>query len=917
MFQRLRGSRYAQVLAVLLILAIVLMGRLFVLTTLQHDTWAKISTDIAERSIYVEAPRGEIYDRYGRLLAGNKQSFSVRMSGSGLTTQELNDNIRTLIAILDKNGDVFEDDFPIVAIKDGFKYIYQDEIDQWLQGMGFAKGLSAEEAFNAMRSLFNIDPSLDRYEAQKVLQNTYNQYPPISVTDMEYTQDVQKKTFVQRYFGSDEEALTRSAAETFVALRETMSIDESLSDAEARRIMVVRDAIASSGYSQYMPVIVATDVSEDTVMLIEEEKEALTGVEVISETTRYYPNKNTASHILGYVGPISEQDAQEKEGYQADAIIGQSGIEGSMEDVLKGENGERMVQVNAQGELVQTLSETDVKKGQNIYLTIDLDLQKAAEEGLEKTIKAIPGGGVVPSEYGNSSLAEASSNAGTGAVVCIDVKTHEILAMASYPDYDPNLFSTGISQKDWDSLQSANVRDSLAAAPLYNLATMATVQPGSTFKPVTATAALECGLDPDAYLVDGGAIKTGGHTFACVAWNENRSNHGSLNLARALEVSCNYYFYDISTGIDWTTGASLGYDISYTDITKFAEEYGLGKSTGVEIGEAVAPVPSEERRLETLKTNLSYELYANAEQYFEPNIYKNPEQLERSVNTMKGWLSEKDLTWSWMYDNLLPSVGVKESARQRVGEMILYDYYPQAEWNVGDTFNLCIGQGENAYTPLQMCNYIATLGNGGMFNTVTLIRSVEDRGTTNRGEGERIDISDASYIDAIMKGMKLVGSGEESSVSKIFDSLDVKVAAKTGTAERAGKINPPSEVAYIQEHLSSIAPSLTWAKVEEEMERLMTDYPQIYSSQDTAVRKAVMNLSGADEMALDAFKDEYEPFAWVVALAPADDPEIAVVAMVPQGKKAANAAPIVKEVIGAYLEQNKDYRTMTIENEVR
>ena len=905
-----------QVLAFLLVLAIILMVRLAVLTTIQHDSWAKISNDVAERSIYVEAPRGEIYDRYGRLLAGNKQSFSVRISGSGLSKEELNSNIETLIKILDQNGDTFEDNFPILIKGDEYRFTYQDEIDKWLKGMGFDTGMDAEEAFNALRSLFNIDPALDRYDAQQVLQNTYNQYPPISVSDMEYTQNIRKRNFIQRYFGDDEEAQKMTAEEAFHAIREAMLIDESLTDEQARRIMVIRDAVASSGYSQYMPVVVARDVSEESVMLMEEQKSDLGGIEVISETTRYYPNKNVASHILGYVGPISEEEAANREGYQADSIVGQTGIEGSMEKYLKGENGERLVQVNARGELVQTLSETDVVKGQDIYLTIDLDLQKAAEKGLEKTLKAIQTGGTIISDYGNTTISKMSPNAKTGAVVCIDVNTHDILAMASYPDYDPNLFSEGISQKDWEKLQSSNLRDPLAPAPLYNLATMATVQPGSTFKPVTATAALQKGLDPDWLLKDKGAIEMAGHTFACVAWNSNRTNHGYLNLYTALEVSCNYYFYDISTGYDWALEQPLGYTIDYTDITHFAEEYGLGKPTGVEIGEAVIPVPSAARRLETLETNLSYVLYANAEEFFEDNIYKNPEQLERSINKMKEWLSLKKLDWNDLYDDLLPEVGVRESAKQRVGEMILYDYYPQATWSTGDTFNLSIGQGENAYTPLQMANYIATLGNGGMFNKVTLIKSIEDQGLNDRGESERIDIDDEKYIDDIMRGMKLVGSGEDSSVSKIFDGLDVDVAAKTGTAERAGKINPPSEVDYIKKHLGEIAPNVSWDEIEKEIERLMEEYPSTYSSRDTAVRRAVINLADVSEATIDMFKSDYENFAWVVALAPADDPQIAVVAMVPQGATAANAAPIVKEVIGAYMEQSNDYKDLIIRNNV-
>ena len=907
-----------QVLAVLTVLAAVLVIRLFTLTTVQHDKWAEISENISTRSVYVTAPRGEIYDRYGRLLAGNKQSFSIRMTGSGMSDEELNAQIEAVLAILDKNGDTYVDEFPIVIDDGKFRFTYQENIEKWLKSMGFSKDLTAEEAFNSLRSLYNIDPGLDRYAAQQILQNTYNQYPPISVSDMEYTQNKEKRNFIQRYFGNDEEYLNMTAKEVFMALREDMGIDESLTNKQARRIMVVRNAIASTGYSQYMPVVVAKNVSEETVMLIEEMNEELPVVEVISETTRYYPNKDTAAHILGYVGRITEEEASASDGYQLDATVGKQGIEASMEPYLKGVNGEKLVQVNARGELVQTLSETDVKKGQDIYLTIDLDLQKAAERGLSRTVKAIQTGGTVKSKYGDTTVTRASPNAQSGAVVCIDVRTHEILALASYPDYDPNLFTDGISQENWEKLQSVNMRDPLAASPLYNLATMMAVQPGSTFKPVTATAALQQGLDPDLWLIDAGVIPMQGHNFACVMWNYNGGNHGSLNLARALEVSCNYYFYDIATGKDWATGASLGYDIDYTDITHYAEAYGLGRPTGIEITEAVSPVPSEENRLEILKTNLSYELYAGAENYFTEKIYKNPEALEDSIETMKSWLGRDDLGWNELYEELLPSVGVRDKMRQEVGTMILYNYYPQVKWSVGDTFNICIGQGENAYTPVQMANYIATLGNGGYYNKVTLIKSIEDQDVRTHGRGKMIDIDDPKYIDDIMAGMKLVGSGEESNVSSIFASLPVKVAAKTGTAERAGKINPPSEVDYIKEHLSYWLPGTSWKEVEKEMDRLMLAYPQTYSSRDTAVRRAVINLSGGRITGgqLDVFKSDYENFAWIVTLAPADDPQIAVVAMVPQGSTASNTAPIVKEVIGAWCEKSEDYRNFTLNNVV-
>ncbi len=913
MLQRLKGSRYHQVILVLGILAIALVVRLGILTILEYDTWSSASESISERSIYVEAPRGEIFDRYGRLLAGNQQSFSVRISGSGLTDSELNSNISTLLAILKKNGDELEDDFGIVINEDGsFSYVYDNQIVEWLESMGFATDLTAEEAFNTLRSQYEVDPSLDRYDAQVVLQDTYGQYPPITVTSMQYTYEVSKTEFLERYFGDDEEAQEMTAEEAFYAIRDALGIDESLSDKEARQIMVVRDAIEATGYSQYLSVVVAKDVSEETVMEMEENADSLEGIEVISETSRYYPYGATASHILGYVGTISESELASSEGYQSDSTIGKSGIEASMEAFLKGIDGETVVQVNANGELVQTLSETAVEKGQDIYLTIDIDLQLAAEEALEKTIAAIQTGGTVESEFGNTKISTASPNCSTGAVVVIDVNTHEILAMASYPDYDPNLFVGGISNEDWASLQSENSRDPLAAYPMYNLATQAAFQPGSTFKPITAIAALEAGLDPDAYMVDAGAITTSGHTFACVAWNLYGSTHGTLNLAKALEVSCNYYFYCIATGYNWSTGTSLGYDIEYTDITYYASQFGLGQSTGVEISEVVSSLPSEALRLSSLQTTLGYVLYANAEDYFEKAVYSDEEKLEEAVKAMKEWLAMDSLTWNELYYELMPSVGVAEDAYQTVGELILYDYYPQCTWSVGDTFNLSIGQGENAYTPLQMCNYIATLGNGGYYNTVTLIRSIEGLGTNDQDKGELIDISDASYIEDVMEGMRLVGSGDESSVASIFSSLSVDVAAKTGTAERSGKINPESEVEYIKEHLSSIAPSLTWDEVEEEMNRLMETYPTTYSSEDTAVRRAVMNLAGVTSTVIDQYKDDYENFAWVVALAPADDPEIAVVAMVPQGATASNAAPIVKEVIGTYFSKSETYSEFTL-----
>lgn len=914
-------SRYLQLLAVLLVLAVLLMLRLFVLTILEHGSWADASENISTKSIYTTAPRGEIYDRYGRLLAGNKQSFTVRMSGSKQSDEELNANVSTLLGILEKNGDSIQDDFPIVISGDNYSFTYEKEITDWLISRGLDPNLTAEEAFNTLRSKMGIDPSLDRYDAQLVMQNTYNQYPPISIVEMRYIPYMEKDRFLQMYFGDSKKNDAMSAEDAFVNIRKKMKIDPSLSDVEARKIMVVRNAIKSQGYQQYMPAVVAKGVSEETVMLIEEQGTNIKGVEVIPETTRYYPERNTAAHILGYIGKITDEElkAYGDRGYEANALIGKEGVEGKYESVLKGTNGEKKVQVNARGEAQEIISQTGAVKGKDIYLTIDLDLQKATEEALEKTIKALPSGGSITTEYGTTRIPEAAPQAKTGAAVAIDVETGDVLAMASYPDYDPNLFSEGISEENWAKLQSANLRDSLSPAPLYNLATMSAVQPGSIFKPVTATAALECGLNPDAKYMDGGHIDLGGRTFGCVVWNLFKQNHGYIDLRRAIAVSCNYYFYDIATGKDWYTGASLGYDreITVDVITDYAKQYGLGLPTGIEIDEAVVPVPSEKRKVEGLQTTFGYWLYAGAEDFFTEKALKNPEQLEKNIETMKGWLTEEQVSWETLYNDMLPSVDIKDEARQKVGEMFLYDLYPQAKWTTGDSFNIAIGQGENAYTPVQLANYVATLGNGGVRNQVSVIKAVEDQGNTIKDPPKRVQVRDNRYFEIIIEGMVGVTVGRESLVSDILGNLDFEVAAKTGTAERAGKINPPSEVEYIKKYLGSIAPNLSWESVEKEMNRLMKEYPDTYTNTDTAVRKAVVNLSGVSTAKIDSHKGDYDNFAWVVAMAPADDPKIAVCVMIPQGATSANAAPVAREILLKYFDLEKEYRNFKITNVVQ
>jgi len=908
-------TRYSRTLLVLLALSILLGGRLFLLTVIQGSSWDSASEGISTRDIPIMAPRGEIYDRYGNLIAGNKQIFTVKMSTGTMEDEELNDAVGQLIGVLNQTGDKLEDNFPITIRKGNYSFTYDSEIRTWLAQKHMPTDYTAEEAFNALRLSLGIDPTLSRYEAQLIMQNNYNEYPPISVTAMKYNSQLARDKFLELY----ELKETTSAKDAFLALRSKLKINAALSDKQARRIMVVRNEMKLMGYRQYLPAVVAKDVSDKTVMIIEEMNESLPGVSIESETRRYYPNGSTASHLLGYMGKISDESKEEyiEKGYEANAIIGLAGIEGTFESLLHGINGYYKVQVNAMGERVKMISQSDPVKGKDIYLTIDLNLQKVAESALKRGLAAIRSGGTFESKFGDVAVNKAAPNAEVGAVVAIEVETGEVLAMASYPNYDPNLFADGISNTDWSALQTKNARDPLAPAPLYNVATRSAVQPGSTFKMVTATAGLEAGLDPYRQLRDGGHIELGTKSFGCVVWNLYRSNHGYLDMARALEVSCNYYFYDVATGKDWYTGKSLGYKkpITIDDITAYANQYGLGLSTGIEIPETVLPVPSKARKLVGLQSSLRNILYASSEVYFEARVVGNPDLLEETIEKIVGWMGE-DISRNEMINERLVNLGIKEDQIEPLADLCLYTYFNQTDWSTADAMNIAIGQGENAYTPLQMANYVATLGNKGVRNQVSLIKSIENQGEYAKANPVKVKVSNEEYFDQIIAGMRLAATGSEGSLSRYFGNFPVEVAAKTGTAERAGTINPPSEVAYIKQHLSAFNSALSWAQVNAEMKRLMKTYPTIYISEDTAVRRAVINLSDGKLTSTDLnrYKSEYDNFAWALAMAPADNPKIAVVVMIVQGSTGPNAGSIVREVIGEYLQVNTDYTIIDLDS---
>ncbi len=784
-----RKSKYRLMMLFMGILGLALTGRLLMLTVIQEDKWSAYADDMTNRVVYETAPRGDITDRNGRLLATSRCVYSVHISKVAL------------------------------------------------------------EKDTAMESAFHVINIL-KERREKAL---------ISVKE-------------------------------------------------------VRERMESTGYDSYLPLVMAEDISREAAEDIAQQE--YPGVQISEGYVREYPQGALASHVIGYMGRISEGEQEEYvegKGYRRDAVIGKSGIEEAYEEALKGEDAVSILQVDSLGKVTKLLGETEAVKGQDVRLTIDIELQRTAEAALEQAIEQAACGGVFQSEYGDYSMVYAEK-AAVGAAVALDVKKGEVLAMASVPDFDPNDFAEGISTEKWEALQRKNENDPLSPSPMYNVAALTAVQPGSTFKPVTALAALSCGLDQEQRLYDDGTVKLGGISYGCHLWNSGRSVHGYVDLADAIKTSCNYYFYDIASGMDLASGMSLGYEKAITNdtITKFAAELGLGKETGIEIRESAGVLPSQTLKKASLKTGLTNYLLAEQETYFKRDLLKNREKTRRYIEKIVNW-ADKDLTFDEIIGKLKKKNYVKTDQVEKLANICKYTWFDQMGWTLGDTFNISIGQGDNAYTPLQMASYIATLGNGGVRNQVTLIAGENDKANEDKREGQSSENrqSDSKVggadIACVLETMKGVTAEPEGSLYTAFSSFPYSVAGKTGTAQRTGKIPEADEKDYIRRHLHLILPQVSLRQVETEADRLMELYPDVYDSEITALRRAMIQL-GENNITyedIDRYKEDYDNFAWTVALAPAEDPQIAVAVMLVQGKTASNAAPVVREIIGKYGEISK------------
>lgn len=435
---------------------------------------------------------------------------------------------------------------------------------------------------------------------------------------------------------------------------------------ELLRVRYNMDAVDFGTFVQYH---LADDVPVETVSYVKE-KNAL-GMVFPRSQERQYNYPGYLSHILGSTGQITADTLEyyTELGYPADAIVGTSGIEKLFEEYLHGTDGERTIVEDKDGYIIDSYISKEPIPGKDVWLSIDIDLQVAAEDSLAKYVK----------QYSENESAG-------GAFVAIDPKTNGVLVMASYPTYDLTTFG-----------QNYNTLLSDPAIPLLNRALNGVYTPGSTFKLGTAAAALEeSKITTGSYVNCVGFYTLGNYRMKC--W-VHPDSHGHQNVVDAITNSCNVFFAEM--------GDRLGIDV----MNKYGKAFGLGLPTGIELSESLGNLAGEESRLE---------------------------------NGGGAW-------------------------------------YP------ADTVMAAIGQSDNAFTPLQICNYVTTLMRGGTRYEVHILDSVREFYTdkvllskTPSVLGE-IDLS-AHTVSTVMEGMKSMVSSS-ATATYLFQNVPVAVGGKTGTAQ--------------------------------------------------------------------------------------------------------------------------------------
>lgn len=626
----IKPLRLTILIAFLILMTSIIAVTLYRLQIIEGAEYYEESQNTTKNTVTVAAARGNILDRYGRLLVSNKTCNNLVFNNQELFRQDDPNAIILELtqAVLDSGG-TYTDTLPIT-----------DE-------------------------------------------------PPF-----EYVDDMTalQKTRLNAYLEANELPQSTTAVELMAFFREAFMIDNNYTAKEMRTIAGIRYEIKIRYIINTSDYIFAEDVSMDLITKLLEKN--VPGFTVQSAYVREYATKY-AAHVLGFVRQMTEEEYKEYKNYDypLNAVVGKEGIEYAFEKYLHGQDGRAVVTSTKEGTVINTTYLEEPKPGDNVTSTIDIGLQETAENSLNSYIT----GENAAREQQNDSYRAQGLNDKVkdlitgGAAAVVEVGTGEVLALASWPTFD---LETMI--ENYNELKTAE------NSPLYNRALFGLYAPGSTFKPLTALAALSEGvISTGTTIYDAGSFdKYAEQGYAPRCWVYPDS-HGTINVTKAIEVSCNYFFYSV--------GDNLGIDA----MSDYAKRFGLGEPTGIELP-------------------------------------------EKTGNMSK-----------------------RESA----------EFYENRSWYPGDTLQAAIGQSFSLFTPLQLCNYTATIASNGTRYRATVLKSVRSCDYSESVYKPEPEVAEETgvkqeYFDAVKLGMYNVANSPYGGTAyNLFGRYPVKIAAKTGTSQ--------------------------------------------------------------------------------------------------------------------------------------
>lgn len=490
----MRDSKYRfMILKVIMVLMLgAITARLFTMQIIEGDIYSRSAEARLSTSISSTAPRGDILDRYGRVLVTNETGYAVLMKYTTSDREKFNSNIRSVVEILNRTGNSSYGSLPI-TIESPYSFMFED-------------------------------------------------------TNNNGSADDEMKRWFENNIHSDRLYYGMSAVDVLRVYADIYGVSGDINRADTRGIIGVRYDAERQGFSAANPVIIAEDINVDAVTEIKEFSDSLEGFSVTENYVRTYNYPGLATHILGRIGRISSEEYEKNssKGYGMNDMIGKQGIERWAESYLRGVNGSSGTVAVVDGKEVEVSKQVNPIPGNYVMLTIDSELQKTLEDSLKNTVEAI------------------GDDCNAGAAVVIEVNSGDVLAMGSYPTYDMSRFN-----EDYEMLVKNE------SNPMLNRAVSGLYSPGSTFKPVTAIAAIGTGNLAMGEQIICTGVYTAYEDYqpVCWIWSEARHTHGNQDVTLAIENSCNVFFYEL--------GRRIGID----GLAEYAKKFGLGEYTGIELTE--------------------------------------------------------------------------------------------------------------------------------------------------------------------------------------------------------------------------------------------------------------------------------------------------------------------------------------------